>query len=204
MNVLRNIIFDFGGVLIDWNPVYLYRKVFDREEEMNYFLEHVCRYDWNVLQDAGRPLAEATLSLQEQYPEYSEEIGMYYGRWDEMLGGIIGENVALIRPLRKKYGVYGLTNWSAETIPAAMKRYDFFRDLDGMVVSGEEKTVKPDPLLYRILLNRYGIRAEESLFIDDSRANIETALQLGFKTVHLTAGMNLREELRNSYQIIIE
>jgi 2-haloacid dehalogenase len=195
MESLKNIVFDFGGVLIDWNPVYLYRKVFDREEEMNYFLEHVCRYEWNILQDAGRPLAEATRILQEQYPEYGKEIAMYYGRWDEMLGGTIEENVKLIRPLKKKYRVYGLTNWSAETLPIAMERYDFFGDLDGMVVSGEEKIVKPDPRLYRILLERYGMEAGESLFVDDNCANIETAQRLGFRTVHLTEGVNLEEML---------
>jgi 2-haloacid dehalogenase len=195
MESLKNIVFDFGGVLIDWNPVYLYRKVFDKEEEMNYFLEHVCRYEWNILQDAGRPLAEATRILQEQYPEYSEEIAMYYGRWDEMLGGTIEKNVKLIKPLKKKYSIYGLTNWSAETLPIAMERYDFFKDLDGMVVSGAEKRIKPDPQLYRILLERYGIQAGESLFIDDNYANIETAQQLGFRTIYLTDGVNLEEML---------
>lgn len=196
MEPLKNIVFDFGGVLIDWNPVYLYRKVFDNEEEMNYFLGHVCRYDWNLLQDAGRPLAEATRILQEQHPEYREEIAMYYGRWAEMLGGTIEENVKLIKPLKKKYKVYGLTNWSGETIPIAMERYDFFNDLDGMVVSGEEKTVKPDPQLYRILLDRYGIQTGESLFIDDNYVNIEIAQQMGFRTIHLTDGIDLEETLK--------
>ncbi len=196
MKPLKNIIFDFGGVLIDWNPVYLYREIFDKEEDMNYFLEHVCRYEWNVLQDAGRSLAEGTRVLQEQYPEYRKEIAMYYGRWDEMLGGIIEENVKLIKPLKEKYNVYGLTNWSAETIPIAMERYDFFKDLDGMVVSGAEKIIKPDPQLYRILLERYGIQAGESLFIDDNYANIKTAQQLGFQTIHIVDGVNLEEVLK--------
>lgn len=196
MELLKNIIFDFGGVLIDWNPYYLYRGVFKNEEDMNYFLEHVCRYEWNVLQDAGRPLSEATRILQEQHPEYYQEIAMYYGRWDEMLGGMIEENVKLIKPLKKKYKVYGLTNWSAETIPVAMARYDFFNDLDGMVVSGAEKIIKPDPRLYRILLERYAMEPGESLFIDDNYANIETAQQLGFQTIHLTNGMNLEEILK--------
>lgn len=196
MESLKNIVFDFGGVLIDWNPVYLYREIFDTEEEMNYFLGHVCRYDWNLLQDAGRPLAEATRILQEEHPEYREEIAMYYGRWAEMLGGTIEENVKLIKPLRKKYKVYGLTNWSAETLPIAMKRYDFFNDLDGIVVSGAEKTVKPSPQIYRILLERYGIQAGESLFIDDNYANIETAQQLGFQTIHITDGVDLEKTLK--------
>lgn len=196
MKPLKNIIFDFGGVLIDWNPIYLYQEIFDKEEDMNYFLEHVCRYEWNVLQDAGRSLAEGTRVLQEQHPEYREEIAMYYGRWDEMLGGTIKENVKLIKPLKEKYNIYGLTNWSAETIPIAMERYDFFKDLDGMVVSGAEKIIKPDPQLYRILLERYGIQAGESLFIDDNYANIKTAQQLGFQTIHIVDGVNLEEVLK--------
>ncbi len=198
MEQLKNIVFDFGGVLIDWNPVYLYRDVFEAEEEMNYFLEHICRYDWNILQDAGRPLAEATRLLQEKHPRYRDQIALYYGRWEEMLGGTIEENTRLIKPLKQKYSVYGLTNWSAETIPLAMKRYDFFADLDGMVVSGEEEIVKPDPALYRILLERYGLKAEESLFIDDNAANIETARQLGFQVVHLTGDLNLEQWLKKA------
>ena len=196
MKGLKNIVFDFGGVLIDWDPVYLYRDVFASEEEMNWFLENICRYDWNLQQDGGRPLVEATSLLQAQYPEYSDQIAIYYGRWEEMLGGTIDENTRLIKPLKKRFNIYGLTNWSAETIPLAMKRYDFFADLDGIVVSGEEKTVKPDAALYRILIERYSIKPEESLFIDDNAANIETARQLGFRVVHYTGGMNLEEWMR--------
>lgn len=196
MRSLKNIVFDFGGVLINWNPLYLYRNIFDTEEEVNHFLENVCRYDWNILQDAGRSLAEATRVLQDQHPAYREEIAIYYGRWDEMLGGTIEENVKLIRPLKEKYGIYGLTNWSAETIPIAMDRYDFFNDLDGIVVSGVEKVIKPDPRIYQILLERYGIQAEESLFIDDNYVNVKAAQQLGFQTIHLEDGINLEEILK--------
>lgn len=198
MEKLKNIVFDFGGVLIDWSPLYLYRNVFDRETELNFFLENVCRYDWNLLQDEGRPLAEATHLLQQKFPEYTNEIAMYYDRWEEMLGGTIDENTKLIKPLKEKYSLYGLTNWSAETLPLAMKRYDFFQDLKGIVVSGEEKIVKPDKRLYHILLNRYNLRAEESLFIDDNTANIETARDLGFQTVHLANGINLENWLQEN------
>lgn len=195
MKELKNIIFDFGGVLIDWNPVYLYRKVFDKEEEIKYFLDNICRYDWNLLQDGGRPLTEGTRLLQEKFPEYKDEIAMYYGRWEEMLGGTFDENTKLIKPLKERYKVYGLTNWSAETLPLAMKRYDFFQDLNGIVVSGEEKMVKPDKRLYEVLLERYDLRAEESLFIDDNAANIETGRVLGFQVVHFTGDMNLEKWL---------
>ena len=195
MNKLKNIIFDFGGVLIDWNPTYLYRKVFDTEEKMTFFLENVCNQDWNTQQDAGRSLDEATRLLQKQHPEYKNEIAMYYGRLDEMLGGIIEENTKLIKPLRAKYKVYGLTNWSAETLPIAMARYSFFTDLDGIVVSGDEKLIKPDPKIYQVLIDRYSIRPEESLFIDDNYDNIVAAQELGFHTIHLTKDVNLEKQL---------
>lgn len=198
---LQNIIFDFGGVLIDWNPKYLYENVFDTEEEMNYFLANVCRYDWNVFQNAGRPVSEATMLLQEKHPEYSEQISYYYGRWEEMLGGTIDENVKLIKPLKKRYKLFGLTNWSAETLPIAIDRYSFFKDLDGIVVSGDEKIVKPDPKIYEVLLSRYNLDAESSLFIDDNADNIETANKMGFKTVHFTDKVNL-EHLFKSEKII--
>lgn len=194
---LQNIIFDFGGVLIDWNPAYLYSNVFETEEEMNYFLDNICRYEWNLLQDAGRPVSEATMLLQKEHPKYSEQIAYYYGRWEEMLGGIIEENVNLIKPLKKRYKLYGLTNWSAETLPIAMDKYSFFKDLDGIVVSGDEKIVKPDPKLYEILLNRYNIDAESSLFIDDNLDNIKTADKMGFKTLHFTEKVNLEKLLRS-------
>ncbi len=195
MNIIKNIVFDFGGVLIDWNPTYLYSKIFDKEEEINYFLENVCRYDWNILQDAGRSLQEATLEKQQEFPEYKDEIAMYYGRWVEMLGGVFEENTKLVKPLKEKFNVFGLTNWSAETIPFAMELYDFFNDLDGVVVSGTEKLIKPDSRLYNILLDRYNLKAEETLFIDDNADNIRTAIELGFHTIHYTNGINLESKL---------
>ena len=198
MKQIKNIIFDFGGVLIDWNPVYLYSKVFETEDEINHFLENICTYPWNVLQDAGRSIKEATLEKQLEHPQYKEEIGMYYGRWEEMLGGIFEENTALVAPLKERYNVYGLTNWSAETLPIAIERYEFFKYLDGIVVSGDEKLVKPDLQIYKVLLDRYDINAHESLFIDDNLANIEAACELGFHTIHYTPEVNLKAELESA------
>lgn len=197
MKQIKNIVFDFGGVLIDWNPTYLFSKVFDKEDEMHHFLENICHGEWNIMQDAGRPLAEATLQKQQKYPKYKDEIAMYYGRWDEMLGGTIDVNTKLVKPLKDKYKVYGLTNWSAETLPIAVDRYDFFKYLDGIVVSGDEKLIKPDARIYEVLLNRYDIKADESLFIDDNAANIKAAQELGFHTIHYTEGVNLEEVLKD-------
>lgn len=195
MTFIKNIVFDFGGVLIDWNPEYLYRKIFEDESEMEYFLNNICTYPWNVLQDAGRPISVATAEKQAEFPEYKEEIAMYYGRWDEMLGGEIAENARLVKPLSEKYNTYGLTNWSNETIPIAVGRYEFFKYLIGMVVSGDEKLVKPDPKLYQILIDRFNIDTQETLFIDDNAANVETAKALGFHTIHYTGEKSLKDEL---------
>lgn len=197
MNKIKNIIFDFGGVLVDWNPTYLYSKEFDNKTEMNHFLEHICTPEWNLQQDAGRSLAEATAILQKEYPEHKELIGYYYGRWEEMLGGVIEESERILRMLKPKYPVYGLTNWSAETITIAYERYDFFELLDGIVVSGDEKLIKPDPKLYQIILDRYNLKANESLFIDDNAKNIETARNMGFHTIHFTKNLNLEKAVRD-------
>lgn len=196
MKDIKNIVFDFGGVLIDWNPIYLYGKEFKDKEEMDYFLNNICTSEWNIQQDAGRSLKEATEILQAQFPDYHDKIQMFYGRWEEMLGGLFDENVKLIKPLKEKYNLYGLTNWSAETIPVAMERYSFFEDLDGIVVSGTEKLVKPDKELYRILIDRYQINADETLFIDDNYHNIQVAEELGFQTIHLTQDVNLEEKMK--------
>lgn len=196
MSKIQNIIFDFGGVLIDWNPAYLYSKLFDNKSDMNYFLENICTPEWNIQQDAGRPLAEATRLLQKEHPKYKELIGYYYTRWEEMLRGVIEPSERVLRMLKPHYPIYGLTNWSAETIPIAYKKYDFFNLLDGIVVSGDEKLIKPDPKIYQVLLDRYNLKAYESLFIDDNIENIKAAQKMGFHTIHFTEKINLEEEVK--------
>ena len=196
MKKIKNIVFDFGGVLVDWNPAYLYSKLFENEAEMNYFLTNVCNPEWNIQQDAGRPLAEATELLQKEYPHYKTLIGHYYSRWEEMLGGEISENVSLLEMLKPNYPLYGLTNWSAETITIAFNKYDFFKSFDGIVVSGDEKLIKPDPELYKVLLERYNLHPHETLFIDDNLKNIETASEMGFHTIHFAEKVDLEKEVK--------
>ena len=196
MNKIKNIVFDFGGVLVDWNPVYLYKDEFENKSDMNNFLENICTPEWNMQQDAGRSLAEATETLQQKHPEYKELIGYYYGRWEEMLGGVIKDSERVLKMLKNKYPIYGLTNWSAETITIAYNKYDFFSHLKGIVVSGDEKLIKPDPKLYQVLLDRYGLKANESLFIDDNIHNIETAQKMGFHTIHFTENTDLEKMVK--------
>lgn len=182
--MVKDVVFDFGGVLMDWDPRYLYRTYFKDEEQMEYFLSHICTDAWNAEQDRGRTFDEGISLLLRQYPQYAEPIRMYKDRWESMLKGEFPRSVELLRRLKEQgYGIYGLTNWSAETIPIAFAKYDFFKLFDGIVVSGEEKLIKPDLKIYRILLDRYNLIAENTLFIDDSPANIEAARQLGFQTI---------------------
>lgn len=196
---IKNIVFDFGGVLMDWNPRYFFRDYFNDDERMEYFLTHIAQQEWNEEQDRGRALAEGTEIQVKKFPEWEKEIRAYYDNWTVMLKSDIPHNVEVLRKLGKTdYQLYGLTNWSAETFPYALENYDFFQLFNGkIVVSGTEKLIKPDPKIWHILLERYALQAGESVFIDDSLRNIEMAQSLGFKTVHITPDTNLEEELNN-------
>lgn len=193
---IKNIIFDFGGVLIDWNPRYMYRNFFDREEEMEWFLSNICTHHWNVLQDAGRSLEEGTSILTKSFPEHKDKVRLFYQNWEEMLNGPLDTNAQLLPSLKEKYKLLGLTNWSAETFPIALKKYPFLQLFEGIIVSGEEKMIKPDPAIFNLLLLRYNIVAEESLFIDDNKENIQAADKLGFHCVHLNDDVSLIHELQ--------
>lgn len=198
MKEITTVVFDFGGVLVDWNPRYLYRNVFDSEEEMEYFLGNICTEAWNMEQDAGRSLKEGTEVLVQQYPEHEPLIRRYYDEWELMIRDEIHENTRLIQPLKEQgYRVLGLTNWSAETLPIAKQQFDFFDALEGMVVSGEEKVVKPDERIYQILIKRFGILPQNSLFIDDNINNIHAANSIGFQTIHVKdTDFSLESELK--------
>lgn len=189
---IENIIFDFGGVLVDWNPRYLYADYFETEQEMEFFLQNICTGQWNEEQDRGRPLAEATDLLVKQFPDHEKLIRLFYGQWEKMLGGEISGTVELLYALKDHFKLYGLTNWSAETITIAYERFHFFNALDGIVVSGAEKIIKPDERLFQILLKRYDLDAAKSLFIDDNINNINTANELGFRTIHFQNPAQLR------------
>jgi 2-haloacid dehalogenase len=195
--MINTIIFDLGAVLIDWNPRYMYRTLFTDEAEMEKFLADITTSDWNEEQDAGRPLQEGTEILVRKFPEHEHLIRAFYGRWDEMLGEAFHETVEIFRQLKEsgKYKIYALTNWSAETFPVALDRFEFLRWFDGIVVSGAEKMRKPAPDFYHILLKRYHVKAEEALFIDDNYRNILAAEKIGINCIHFTSAERLKEEL---------
>ena len=193
---IQTLIFDLGGVLIDWNPRYLYRKLMNSEAEIEHFLANICTLAWNAHQDAGRTFREATAVLQAQHPEHADMIAAYYARWEEMLGGAIGESVKIFREVKRTgLPVYALTNWSAESFPTAQKHFAFLHEFDGVVVSGVEKVAKPDARLFHILLERYKIAPHAAVYIDDSSNNIVTAKSLGLNTIHFQNAEQLRREL---------
>jgi 2-haloacid dehalogenase len=198
MHAFNTIIFDLGGVLIDWNPDYVYRTIFQDEAELRWFYQNICTSDWNEEQDAGRPLAEATELLVAQFPEHEANIRAYYGRWEEMLKGPIEATVEILRTLKEKtdYKLYALTNWSAETFPVALQRYEFLHWFDGRVVSGEEKTRKPFKQIYELLLQRYNIDPRSAIFTDDNERNLHPARELGIHTVHFRSPEQFRKEMQ--------
>jgi len=196
--MINTIIFDLGAVLIDWNPHYMYRTLFTDEQEMIDFLANICTSDWNEEQDAGRPLQEGTDLLVAQFPEHEANIRAFYSRWIEMLGEPFHGTVEIFKQLKEKgkYKIYALTNWSAETFPMAQERFDFLNWFDGIVVSGAEKMRKPTPAFYQILLDRYNVKTDEALFIDDNYRNILAAEKMGIKCIHFTSSDALEAELR--------
>ena len=197
MNI-KNIIFDFGGVVMDWDPRYFFKDHFNDDEKMEHFLKNIATDEWNAEQDRGRTLAEGTEIQVAKHPEWEKEIRAYYDNWTTMLKSDIPHNVEVLRKLEhSKYDLFGLTNWSAETFPYALENYDFFKIFEGkIVVSGTEKLIKPDPAIWEVLLNRYQITAEESVFIDDNAKNIEVAKSLGFICIHIKEDTDLEKELR--------
>lgn len=192
------IVFDLGGVLIDWNPRYLYRRLFGGDEAaMERFLSEVCTPEWNSRQDAGRPFAEAVAELSAVHPHLRELIEAYHVRWIEMLAGPIEGTVSLLEQLHERgHYLCALSNWSTETFPLARERYPFLERFRTIVLSGEERLIKPDPAIFQVLLKRIGRRAEECLFIDDVPANARAARQLGFGAIEFTSPEDLRARLR--------
>ena len=190
------VVFDLGGVLIDWDPRYLYRSLFHDETAMEEFLATVTTQEWNRAQDAGRPWAEAVEELAALHPEKRDLIEAYRRRWPETLGDAIKPTVKLLDELRSTgIRLYALSNWSGETFPLARPRYPFLEWFDGIVISGDERLAKPDPRIFAVLLDRYGLAAAKTLFIDDHASNVEAAASLGFTALRFVGAAGLRADL---------
>ncbi len=199
MSEIETVIFDLGGVLIDWNPRHLYRKIFEEEQVMEDFLNEVCNSEWNERQDKGRSFSEAVLLKQKEFPEFHDAIAAFHSRWTEMISGPIVGTVELLSEISTKRSIrlYALTNWSAETFPYALANFDFLRIFEGILVSGKEELIKPDPEIYLRLLQRYDIEPSTALFIDDSMKNVLGAKSCGINSFHFTDPVSLRKHLES-------
>jgi 2-haloacid dehalogenase len=190
-------VFDLGGVLIDWNPRYLYRKLFAGDDAaMEHFLANVCTSSWNSQQDAGRSFAEGCALLKAQHPAQAKLIDAWFERHGEMLAGPIDGTVEILAELRARgIPLYALSNWSAETFPTALKRFEFLQWFDGILLSGEAKLVKPDGSFFRLFFNTFSIDPAQAVFVDDLRPNAEAAGELGMHAILFTDPPALRNEL---------
>ena len=197
MSSINTVIFDLGGVLIDWNPRHLDLKIFNTEDEVTWFLENVCTGEWNDQQDAGRSFEDATEELVQKFPDHEEAIRAWYGRWQETISGPIHGTVDLLKTIKDsgKYKLYALTNWSAETFPWALDNFEFLHWFEGIVVSGVEKTRKPFPDFYQILFDRYNIIPAQAVFIDDNVKNVIGSREVGLPVIHFQTPDQLKEEL---------
>jgi len=190
------VVFDLGGVLIDWDPRRLYRKLLADEAAVEEFLATITTAEWNAEQDRGRPFAEAVAELVERHPAHAAAITAYHERWTEMLGGEIPDTVAVLADLRDAgVPLYALSNWSAETFRLTRDRFPFLEWFDGLVVSGKEGVIKPDRRIFELLLDRFGLVAGSTLFVDDSRANVDAARAAGMDAVQFRGAGRLRRDL---------
>jgi 2-haloacid dehalogenase len=192
----KAVVFDLGGVVIDWDPRHLYRKLLADEAAVEEFLATVCTPEWNAELDRGRPFAEGVAELVERHPEHAAAIAAYHERWPEMVAGDIPGTVEVLAELRAAgVPLYALTNWSAETFAITRGRFEFLEWFDGLLVSGEERVTKPDPAIFQLLLDRFGLDPTATVFVDDSEANVAAARRLGFDAIRFTGHEELRREL---------
>jgi len=190
-------IFDLGGVLLDWSPRHLYRKLFNGDEAaMEQFLATVCTTEWNERQDAGRTFAEGVEELLPQHADKLELIEAFGKRFAEMIPGAIEGSVSVLAELKQAgVPIYAITNWSAETFPPQRERFEFLSWFRGIVVSGMEGVIKPDPRIFRLLCERYAVVPESAVFVDDVAKNAVAASALGIHGIHFRSPEQLRSEL---------
>ena len=183
--MINSVVFDFGNVLIDWNPAYLFLPYFNGDQEKcRFFTDHVCNREWFTRMDRGESMDKCVAELQIQYPEYADAVATFRDRWFDMCSGEIPGMLELIQDLKSKgVGVYGLTNWPAETFDEARRRFKTIASIDNIVVSSHVKLAKPEPAIYQLLLSKYNLNPQECVFIDDRKDNVNAAQALGMKGI---------------------
>ncbi len=199
-----NIVFDFGNVLVRWEPERMFVDQFHGDEARYwYFWRHVCPLEWRNRIDAGEEIASCIAEQQSRYPDYAEAIACYDTRWEDALTGEVEGMRDLVQDLldRGEHPIYGLTNWSMETFPKARKRFPILQLIDNYIVSGDVRLVKPDPRIFQLLLDRFHLKTEETLFIDDNPDNVEASRRMGIHGIHFTTADNLKQELQTKYSI---
>jgi 2-haloacid dehalogenase len=191
------VVFDVGNVLVRWDPRVLYRELIPDEAKLDWFMQNVCTAAWNIEQDRGRSWEDAVALLVAAHPEWEAEIKAYDERWHETIPGVVEDSVAVLRELKARGDkVYAITNFSREKWAECLIRFPFLQSFDGVVVSAHERLIKPDPAIYHVLLERYGLSANDCVFIDDSARNIESARAVGMQGVHFVEPIDLRAQLR--------
>ncbi len=192
------IVFDFGGVLFDWSPRYLYKKYFNGDvDAIDCFLAEVGFYEWNDEQDRGRSFAEAIREISQRFPQYERLIRAYDEEYEESIGGTIQTSVDLLRSFKQAgYPLYALSNWSVEKFEVIRPKYAFLDWFDDILISAEVKLIKPDPRIFSVFLERAGRTAPDCLFIDDSWENVAVASQMGFKAIYYQSPEQLKQDLR--------
>lgn len=183
--MIKNVIFDYGNVLVDWNPAYLFLPVFGgNEAECRFFNDNVCNRKWFTRMDRGESMDVCVAELQASYPQYADAVAMFRDRWFEMCNGDIPGMLEIIQDLKSKgVGVFGLTNWPAETFTEARRRFRTLASIDNYVVSSSVKLAKPEPAIYQLLLSKYNLKPEECVFIDDRKDNVDAAKALGMEGI---------------------
>lgn len=191
------VLFDLGGVLIEWDPRLLYRKLFNGDPKaIEWFLAEVCTPEWNAQQDGGRSFEEAVCERIALFPEHETLIRAYYDRWEEMIGGPIDGTVEILSELRSRpFQLFALTNWSSETFPVARERFEFLAWFKDIVVSGEIGLIKPGEEIFRHAIEKFGLVPEETVFVDDSGPNVRTAERMGFRAIQFQGPEHLRDQL---------
>ena len=189
-------LFDLGGVFFDWDPKHFFKNTFPSADELDYFLTNVCNDDWNIQQDAGRTIKEAEEEIIPKFPQYEKQIKMFYANHRNMIKGVFFDSIEILDKLKKNnYLCYVLSNWSAETFVGMTEDYPFLKQFDGLLISGQDNLIKPDPAIYKLAIKRFDLIPEKTVFIDDKLENIDTAKKLSFNTIHLTKPETIKDNI---------